>query len=470
MRKLSSIAPLRRLDPRSLAFVASCGLGLQAPSIARDAPPPVAGEWRAWLVTKGGELPFELELATTADRIHATVTNGPERIAVPSATFAAAGGLLTLEFPHYDSRIEARVDGSGTRLDGTWRKRRGASEWQELAFHAAAGRARRFTDELLHAPEPGADRAQLAREFTAAVAVADGRHAIRFAGSDDPAVGLFSVAADGTATGTFLTTTGDYRFLAGQLDRGFAGDDGLVGCCDDGQPHHFLRLSCFDGAHAFLFSAEVHADGTLEGGFWSGDRWYERFTGRRDPAAALPDGFDLSRAEGAVALADLAFPQVFDPAAPSAPASFAARNLEDPALRGKVTLVQLFGSWCPNCHDASDELAALEREFGPRGLAILGLAFELTGDAARDAEQVRRYAARHAIRWPLLLAGSADKQAATASLGVLDRVRAYPTTLFVDAKGRIRHVFTGFSGPATGAAHTAQQAEFRRRIAELLEE
>ncbi|MBM4014253.1 MAG: TlpA family protein disulfide reductase, partial [Planctomycetes bacterium] len=332
------------------------------------------------------------------------------------------------------------------------------------------GPARRFTDDLLHQPPPDADRAQLAREFSAAVAQANGRHAVRFSGSDDPAVGEFAVAADGTATGTFLTTTGDFRFLAGQLDRGFAGEDGLVGCCDDGQPHHFLRLSCFDGAHAFLFSAELLADGAFEGGFWSGDRWYERWTARRDPAAALPDGFALSHAQGAVALTDLAFPQVFDPTATDAPPAFTARRLDDPALRGKVTLYQLFGSWCPNCHDAARELTELQHAYGPRGLRIVGLAFELTGDAARDAEQVRRYATRHATRFPLLLAGSADKRAATASLGVLDRVHAFPTTLFVDAAGRIRHVFTGFNGPATGAAHAEQKAEFRRRIEALLAE
>ncbi len=457
---------------RRLAAAIACAIP-SAPlpaSVVAEATPPVVGEWRAVLLTHGGELPFGLEFATAVDGIAAAVWNGAERIAVPRAAFDAASGRLTLDFPHYDSRIEAQVGAEGRELAGSWRKRRSAQEWVELPFQAVAGRARRFTADLLHQPPRDADPARQAREFAAAVALANGRHAVRFAASDDPAVGEFVVSADGTATGTFLTTTGDYRFLAGQLDRAFAGDDGLVGCSDDGQPHHFLRLSCFDGAHAFLFSAELHADGSLDGGFWSGDRWYERWTARRDPTAALPDGFALSRAPGAVALHELSFPQVFDPAAPDAPAGFATRRLGDPDLCGKVTLYQLFGSWCPNCHDAARELKELQREFGPRGLELVGLAFELTGDAARDAEQVRRYATRHSVRFPLLLAGGADKQAATATLGVLDRVKAFPTTLFVDASGRIRHVFTGFNGPATGAAHAAQRAEFRRRIEELLAE
>jgi hypothetical protein len=92
----------------------------------------------------------------------------------------------------------------------------------------------------------------------------------------------------------------------------------------------------------------------------------------------------------------------------------------------------------------------------------------VTGDRARDAEQVRRYAARHGVTWPLLVAGLADKDKATASLGLLDKVRAFPTTIFLDEKGQVRAVYTGFSGPATGAAYAEQHTEFVRVIEGLL--
>ena len=453
------------------------------------------GSWRAWLATKGGELPFALELARDDTGEHprwcATIGNGRERIAVPEMVVDGEAAAVELRFPHYDSVITATVAADGLRLTGTWRKRRSATEWLELPFHAIAGPARRFTDAVLHAPPADADRALLARELSAAITAASGRFAVKFDSSEEPAVGEFAFAAEretngattgeaiGDVTATFLTTTGDYRYLAGQLDRGWPGDDGLVGCSDDGLPHHFLRLSCFDGAHAFLFSAELQPDGTLQGGFWSGDRWYEGWTARRDPTAKLPDGFALTKANGAVSFGDLAFPQVFpaieealSPAttATTATTDATVRRLDDPAFAGKVRVLQVFGSWCPNCHDACDELVMLHREYGARGLSIVGLAFELTGDRARDSEQVRRYAARHGVTWPLLLAGTSDKQAATASLGLLDRVHAYPTTLFLDATGTVRHVYNGFCGPATGAAYAAQHAEFVRVIEELLQE
>lgn len=444
---------------------------------AGEGRPPAIGVWRAWLATKGGELPFALEFAREpathdsheAPAWRATIGNGREQIAVPETVVDAETAAVELRFPHYDSVITATIAADGLRLDGTWRKRRSATEWLELPFHASAGPARRFTDALLHAPPADADRALMARERTAAITAASGRFAVKFESSEDLAVGEFAfggVASDasGDASGTFLTTTGDYRYLAGQLDRGWPGDDGLVGCSDDGLPHHFLRLSCFDGAHAFLFSAELQPDGTLQGGFWSGDRWHEGWTARRDPAAKLPDGFALAKASGAVSLGDLAFPQVFPPT------DAGLRRLDDPAFAGNARVLQVFGSWCPNCHDACDELVTLQREYGARGLSIVGLAFELTGDRAHDSEQVRRYAARHSVTWPLLLAGTSDKQAATATLGLLDRVHAYPTTLFLDAKGTVRHVYTGFCGPATGAAYAAQHAEFVRVIEDLLQE
>jgi thiol-disulfide isomerase/thioredoxin len=438
----------------ALALLAAAGAG---PS-ARPDQSPVTGPWRAWLQSPGGEIPFGLELARDGAAWRATLVNGSERIAVPEVAADAGTGIVSLGLPHYDSQIVACTAAGGTELEGTWVKRRGPDEWTRLPFFARAGAGPRFSADLLLAPPADADPAALARELAEAARAVDGRWAVRFASSEDPAVGVFSVAPDGEATGTFLTTTGDYRYLAGRLDRAWPGDDGLVGCVDDGRAHFVLRLSCFDGAHAFKFEAQLQPDGSLAGGFWSGATWHEAWTAVRDAQAALPDSFALARATGAVTLDDLVFPDL----------DGVPRRLSDPAFAGKARILQVFGSWCPNCHDASDELVRLQREYGPRGLSIVGLAFELTGDPARDGAQVRRYAERHGVTWPLLLAGLADKGKATASLGLLDRVQAFPTTIFLDAAGRVRAVHTGFSGPATGAAHAAQHAEFVRVIEELL--
>lgn len=438
----------------TLALLSPAGAGQDSPV----GPSPVTGPWRARLVSPGGEIPFGLELQRDGATWSATLVNGHERIAVPEVQVAASTGAFKLDLPHYESHILGAAVPGGTELKGVWTKRRGPEEWVTLPFHASAGAGPRFARDVLLEPPPEADPAALARELAQAAGAVDGRWAVRFASSGDPAVGVFTVAPDGAATGTFLTTTGDYRFLAGSLDRAWPGDDGLVGCVDDGRAHFALRLSCFDGAHAFRFEAQLQPDGSLAGSFWSGATWHETWTAVRDADAALPDGFALSRASGGVTLDELVFPDL----------EGVPRRLSDPAFAGKARILQVFGSWCPNCHDASDELVRLQREYGPRGLSIVGLAFELTGDPARDGAQVRRYAERHGVTWPLLLAGLSDKAKATASLGLLDRVQAFPTTIFLDAAGGVRAVHTGFNGPATGAAYAEQQAEFVRVIEELL--
>jgi thiol-disulfide isomerase/thioredoxin len=133
-------------------------------------------------------------------------------------------------------------------------------------------------------------------------------------------------------------------------------------------------------------------------------------------------------------------------------------------------MLVLFGSWCPNCNDEAAFLRELDQRYRARGLSIVGLAFELTGDAARDAQQVKLYAARHQLAFPLLLAGTSDKASATQRFPLLDKVRAYPTTVFLHGDGRVRAVHQGYSGPATGAEHAKLREDFERLIEDLLTE
>lgn len=387
---------------------------------------PVAGIWRAWIESPGGELPFSLLIDDTGSELRAQIGNGSEWIDIPSCTFE--GASLVFEMPHYDSRFNL-TPGSDGVWSGRWKKRRGKDKWADMFLHATRNDARRFTDLNSSLP-PSAGRF-------------DGRWAVDFATDDDPAVAIFRSVGDSDAvTGTILTTTGDYRYLAGNARS------------------QSLRLSCFDGAHAFLFHIRHNDDGTLSGDFWSSANWHETFTATREDQATLPDAFVQTSWNNALALEDVSFPDL----------DGTPRSLADPAFAGKARILQIFGSWCPNCHDASDFMAKLDREFGPQGLSILGLAFELTGEHERDAEQARRYAERHGVTYPILIAGVADKAKATESLGLLDRVRSFPTTVFLHGDGRVRAIHTGFTGPATGEAYDELRANFRAIIKELLAE
>lgn len=388
------------------------------------------GRWRAWLDVPGGELPFELESQGRPGEISFTIFNGSEAIPVPQVSATVADGVR-LGFPHYDSEIRAQPGLEGARLDGTWRKRRGPNTWTEIPFHAALGAAPRFA--LAAGGDGGA----------ADPAAWSGRWAVRFADAADPAVGVFFARADGVAQGTFLTTLGDHRFLAGNASA------------------TELRLSTFDGAHAFLFRATLDAEGRLTGDFWSGATHHETWTAQRDPAASVPDPFAaVAPASTAPPLSSLAFLDL----------DGTERKLDDPAFAGKARVISLMGSWCPNCHDEARLWAELHARYADRGLSIVSLGFELGGDPARDLEQLRRFRERHGVRWPILLGGPADKEAAARAFPLLTRVQSFPTAVFLDAAGRVRYVHSGFAGPATGIEHERQRLAYERVIETLLAE
>ena len=384
--------------------------------------PQDAERFRAWLDTPGGDLPFFIELTGT----EAFLVNGPERIPVPYPERTAE--RFRLEMPYFDSVLEAAPsEDDPQRLDGTWRKVRGADNTAEVPFHMDARLPWRFE------PVNGLSRP--------AEAVA-GRWQVDFESGDVPAVGLFEAGEGLDVTGTFLTNTGDYRYLAGEFRQ------------------EELLLSCFDGAHAFLFRADLTEAGSLSGKFWSGDWWEESWTAERNAEAALPNAFEEVEALYEAPVASLSFPD----------SKGVLRHVMDTTPNGEVLLVQIFGSWCPNCHDETAYLRELDERYRDRGLRIVGLAFELTGDVKRDGAQLDKFRERHGIEYPLLLAGKANKAATALALGLTDKVLSYPTTLFVDRLGAIRGIHSGFSGPAAATEHAQLRSEFEAQIEALLEE
>jgi thiol-disulfide isomerase/thioredoxin len=132
-------------------------------------------------------------------------------------------------------------------------------------------------------------------------------------------------------------------------------------------------------------------------------------------------------------------------------------------------LVDIFGTWCPTCHDAAPTLVRLWNKYHRRGLEIVGLAYEVTGDTAVDGALVRRYRDKFDIPFPLLLGGISDAQEAAATLPQLDGFGAFPTTIFLGRDGRVKRVRAGFYGPATGAQHTQLVAEIEREVERLLD-
>ena len=53
---------------------------------------------------------------------------------------------------------------------------------------------------------------------------------------------------------------------------------------------------------------------------------------------------------------------------------------------------------------------------------------------------------------------------------MLNHVLSYPTSIFIDKKGKVRKIHTGFNGPATGDKYTEFTKNFEEFINELLKE
>ncbi|MDO7877750.1 TlpA disulfide reductase family protein [Hymenobacter sp. ASUV-10] len=394
------------------------------------------GIWRGVLTAQGQEIPFLFEVNTLDNGQKPTVTlrNGAERLKLDEIT--TAGDSTTIRLGVFDAALVVRADGAG-KMKGTWVKYDGKEPYR-VPFTATRGEEKLFA---VSAAKP--------TSF-------DGTWNVTFKGDDGdsyPAVGVFEQTGN-DVTGTFLTTTGDYRYLAGQVDG------------------NTLKLSTFDGSHAFLFTAhngpkepiditKEYAPNTLFGDFYAGKSGHETWTAVPDSNAKLPDANTLTGLKPGQTRLDFKFPSIFEGGSIS-PA--------DPKYKGKVVVVQVLGSWCPNCMDETNFLAPWYEKNKQRGVEIIGLGYERTPDVAKASEKLRRMRERLKVGYDVAVAGQASAAEASKSLPQLKGVLAFPTTIFLDKKGNVRKVHTGFSGPGTGKYYQEETAEFERTVDALLKE
>jgi len=244
-------------------------------------------------------------------------------------------------------------------------------------------------------------------------------------------------------TGTFRTTTGDYRYLEGIMD----GDT--------------MKLSTFDGAHAFLFTAKVN-DSTMEGTFYSGKHWKELFVAKRNTDYELTSANELTFLKEGYERFEFSFPNSVGE----------QLSLDDERFKDKVVVVQIMGTWCPNCLDESKYYSNFYKTNKDKDIEFVALAFEYAKTEELALKRIDRLQSKVGINYPILLAqhGTADKAKAQEKLPMLNHVLSYPTSIFIDKKGNVRKIHTGFNGPATGDKYVEFKAEFEGFIAELLAE
>lgn len=374
------------------------------------------GIWRGILNVQGNELPVNFEVIQESD-LRVYLINAEERIELDEVRIEGDSVFIPMHI--FDTDIKALIQGD--RLVGVWTKN--YEKDYVVPFEAVYGTSYRFVPSK-KAPE----------SF-------DGTWRVTFIHHEDgdttESVGIFSQSGT-KVTGTFLNPKGDYRYLEGTVDS------------------NTMQLSTFDGGHAFLFTAQKTTEDQLSGDFWSGSHWHETWTAVKDENAMLPDADSLTFIKEGYDGLTFSFPDLNgNPVSP-----------ED--FRGKVLIVQIFGTWCPNCMDETKFLKQWYEENHTRGVEVLGLAYEAKDDFEYARDRVLKMKEKWNIPYNFVIAGTKDKKEAAKTLPMLNHVMAFPTTIFMDRNGDVQRIHTGFTGPGTGHYYEQFVKEFNETVDELL--
>jgi len=349
------------------------------------------------------ELPFNFEVLQNGKKL--IIKNGEEKIVVDE--IKKKGDSVFIKMPVFDTEFRCRITEKG--LEGFWYNHY-RKEKNVIPFKATYGESNRFPFV------PGKANPYF-----------EGRWETTFSpgtGDSSKAIGIFHhLEQTDYLSGTFLTETGDYRFLEGM------------------KHNNEIYLSCFDGSHAFLFIGSMKPEEEIiKGKFYSGAHWQENWIAKKNEQFKLKDPEEITLIKNKDEIIDLTFMN-FDKKMVS---------LHDKKFENKVIVLQVMGSWCPNCMDESAYLSTIYKTYKEQGLEIVALAFEKTTDFEKAKAQVSRLIKRYDIQYTVLLPLQTGKDKASESLNFVNKITAFPTTIFLNREHKIVKIHTGFSGPATG--------------------
>lgn len=379
------------------------------------------GTWRGVLKPQNIQIPFVFQVYKNGGKYSFELVNAEERIPLSEVSIKADSIHVPLYI--FDATLHAKIE-EGKYMHGIWVKN--YLEDYTVPFEASFGDESRFSIKNENA------------SFSF-----DGKWEVDFItdGGIDKAIGLFEQSGNKLA-GTFLTPTGDYRFLEGVVD----GSE--------------MKLSCFDGTHAYLFTASGSSDGSIEGDFWSGKTWHQKWVARRNSDFELTDPSSMTYLKNGYETFDIKFPNPDGEVV----------QLSDERFEAKVVVIQIMGTWCPNCMDETKLLAKWYRKNKERGVAILGLAFERKADVAYAASRIKKMKKMLDVDYQILIAGTNSQESRKQALPMINKILAFPTTIFLDKQHKVRKIHTGFSGPGTGLYYDRFVEEFNLFMDKLIAE
>lgn len=400
---------------RNLIGAVLLAAGVAACGVAATDPVELAGEWDARVVANGVEVPFRFEVTDEGGAVTGSFFNGERRVSSTSAK--VDGTRVSFEFGHYASAVEAAIVNGG--LEGQYRRARG----EPYPFRAVRA-------------------SKVAASAPAGTPSIDGTWIVKAKSNKGEAAWRFIARQRGAEVeATILRVDGDTGTLTG------AWQDGRY------------VLSHFSGARPLLLEVTPLEDGTI--------------TLAQNGQAEL-----AARRESESAISSIGTPT--DPALhtrvkdPSEPFRFSFPDLQgrlvsntDPRFAGKVVLVNISGSWCPNCHDEAPFLSALYQKYRSKGLEVVSLSFEEAGQLASPT-RLKTFIETYGIEYTVLVAGEPDQLNEKVPQG--ENLNAFPTTFILGRDGRVRAVHAGFPSPGSGEFYTKAEREMTELVERLLTE
>lgn len=380
------------------------------------------GKWHASLLRADDRyIPFEFEVKTEGKNTAIYIVNGTERL--KTEPMMDHKDSVIIKMPVFESYFKVKII-SKDSINGVWI--RGAENKDIIIPFTASSKIK------YPATVPGKKYADIA-----------GKWAITFTRANQtkrPAIGQFVQHKD-QLSGSVLTPSGDYRYLNGMV----SGDS--------------FTLSTFDGIHAMFFQAKIEGD-SLKGSLLSGASGKESWVATRNDQAELAATPVTTLKEGSNGMPDFQFRDLNDNLV----------SIKDERYKGKVVILQIMGSWCPNCMDETAFLSDYYKKNKHRGVEVIALSYELSTDIARSKKSLQKFQTAFDVRYPILLTGIAvsDPKKTEKTLPQLTDIKVFPTTIFIDKTGKISDVETNFYGPATGEHYLKYKDQFERTVNRLL--
>jgi len=395
----------------------SLSIGANAQSTLKN------GTWRATILREdGNQIVFNLDVDQKKGKTIFYVVNGAEKMKVDDVRFVKDS--LFVNMPVFESSFKLKVVAQDS-IAGTWIKR-GTTQDQTMPFTASANQPYRFAAVNGDATE-----------------LAGGKWKIDFIRGDkhEAAIGNFSQTGN-IVTGSILTPSGDYRFLSGIVTG------------------NLLQLSTFDGVHAMVFTARINKDSMTEGQTISSKAPVGNWVAVKDANAALPDAKLTKLKEGQDGTLNFSFKDLDGKTV----------SINDKRFKNKVVVIQLMGSWCPNCMDETAFMSEYYKKNKQRGVEMIGLAYEYTTDITRSTQSLRKFQKRFDVKYPILISSAtvSDPQRTEKTLPQLTDIKVFPTTIIVGKDGKVAEIETDFFGPGTGEYYTRYVEKFNNTIDELL--